>query len=330
MDTSTPEGLEPDAFGFGGNGKVVVWALLENDDDGEMLGMTELLTTLLTKTGKLAGCIETRGCVSGDGLKLGGGRSICVTGHSRFMDADGNFIPMPDRRLGGFKVDDVIDELACAIENFGISYIEFWCCETACKQHSAEWQGGGTGKSMSLNCGMRTLKQISLNVGAKSWSQVSTLEYICLKLSLKLYEVPFMDFKLHITGLNGVGYICPGDRQIVTFDQAQILHTVKNIGELEVKIANKTQGQHDQKNLDLAKKRLGQHITKRGCHYVVGLIDTAVMRRDVEERKAQLKAERKAKMATEGDDADMSVLPKGPGPGSGPGSSGAGLSVGSS
>ncbi|QBR03555.1 hypothetical protein [Paraburkholderia pallida] len=329
MEAITPEGLEPDAFGFGGNGQVVVWALLENDDDdGEMLQMTALLKTLLAKTGSLATCVESTKSVSGAHKKLGGGRSICITGHSRFRDEDGAIIPMPDRTLGGFKVDDVIQELALAIRYHGISYIEFWCCETACSEETKDLDGGSR-KGVVEQCSMKTFAKIRGFDDAKTWSHLSTLQYVCLKLSKILYayyKETWVDYALHITGLNGVGYITASDRQIVTFDQVQMLKTVKDIGALEEKIGTKAEGTHDAGNLKLAEGRLRNHIAARRCHYISMFIDTAVIRRYME--KQAEKAARKAEEDAKGSDGSSGSpgLPKGPDPG--PGTGGAGLTVG--
>ncbi|WP_322060430.1 hypothetical protein [Paraburkholderia sp. J63] len=329
MDAETPEGLAPDAFGCGGNGQVVVWALLQNDDDGEMLQMTELLQALLGKSGRCAGCVKSIDSVSGAHKQLGVGRSICITGHSRYRDADGAIIPMAERRLGGFKVDDVIQELALAVQYFGISYIEFWCCETACSDETKDLDGGSS-KGIVTQCGIKTLARIKGFEKASSWSHLSTLDYICRKLSLILYEcskATYMDYRLHITGLNGVGYITADDKQIVTFDQVQMLQTVNEIGKLEKKVGTKNEGTYDKKNLQLAEKRLHDHIAARRCHYIVLLVDTAVIRRYVEKlaEKAASDAEKDDKGS--GGSSGSNGPPKGPNPGSGPG--GAALTVGS-
>ncbi|WP_028222599.1 hypothetical protein [Paraburkholderia oxyphila] len=332
MEAITPEGLEPDAFGFGGNGEVVVWALLQNDDDGEMLQMTKLLQTLLATTGRFASCVESKAkeSVIGAHKKLGGGRSICITGHSRFRGSKGEIIALPERSLGGFKINDVIEELALAVQYHGISYIEFWCCETACSEQTKDLDGGSR-KGVVEQCGVKDLTRMREFHHAQTWSHLSTLEYICLRLSTILYQCSRksrVDYRLHVTGLNGVGYITGDDRQIVTFDQIQMLKTVEDIGILEKKVNSKSPGTHDAKNLVQAEKRLRDHIAARRCHYIAMLVDTAVIRRDLKEKKEQeaLKAQEDAKGS--GGSSGSPGLPKGPGPG--PGTGGAGLTVGAS
>jgi hypothetical protein len=289
MEVTVPQkGLDIDEFGYGGNGKVMVWGLLANDDDGEMVGMTNLLCTLLHGRGVFAGRLDSGGSIKGLGKKLGLGRSLYITGHSRFLQGDGTYIPAPQRLLGGFPVDEVIAELLDAVVTHDITYIEFWCCETACKQGSNAWIGGAN-KAVTMLCDRPTLKQIKANVDSKSWSQVSTLDYVCLQLAMGLTKLLPRCFNLCVTGLNGVGYITKDDKCIVTFDQAQMLDTVNNIGELEKKVASKKPGQHDEKNLRQAEERFRKHVQSRSCHYAIYNLNTGMMRFDVQQEQAKKK-----------------------------------------
>ena len=294
MEVTTPttrSALKIDEFGYGGNGKVMIWGLLANDTDSEMLQMTDLLQKIISVKGLFGGRLDSSANIKGIGPKLGQGRSLYITGHSRFLKGDGTYIPISERELGGFPIDAVIAELVAAVVTNDITYIELWCCETACKAGSIHWTGNA-GKAVAMQCDGLTLSRIREKLDKKEWSQLSSLDYICLQLARALMKELPRRFSLHVSGLNGVGYITPDDLNIVTFDQASMLDTVNKISELEKQVKSKKPGQHDEKNLRLAEKRFSDHLKARQCHYVVYFFDTGNLKFEIQQangKAAELK-----------------------------------------
>jgi hypothetical protein len=291
MELPTPESsktLEIDQFGVGGNGKVMIWALLENDPpENEMAEMSDLLQVILTQKGCFGGRLDSRGSVKHMGNKLSLGRSLIVTGHSRFTDPDGNVLAMSERKLGGFPVDDVLAELLIAVQLKGVNYITFWCCETACKRGSDKWNGDAK-KQIINKCDLYDFRGVNDNVKNKSWSEVSTLDYITMTLAAELVKDQFMCYQVCLTGLNGVGHFEKGDKYIQTFDRVQMLGTVNEILKLEKVVGTKAEGQYDKKNLHNAEKRLNDHIKTKLCHYITYIIDTKSLKYEIKLKQLKL------------------------------------------
>ena len=62
MEVTTPttrSALKIDEFGYGGNGKVMIWGLLANDTDSEMLQMTDLLQKIISVKGLFGGRLDS-------------------------------------------------------------------------------------------------------------------------------------------------------------------------------------------------------------------------------------------------------------------------------
>jgi len=278
---------------FKGEGTILILGLLKDDDqkDLEMKRMTDLLESRVKSAGRKSSRIDESKSLSQ--CKLGGARTLYVTGHSRFMDKSTKIRPVPDRTLGGFTVDEVVGVLfqgMCA----GITEIEFWCCESACKR-GTETLTGDAGGSCETRFDLRATQRVKQQVAAKSWSEVSTLELVCQKLTKMAWDCsqntkrPFSSFPtVKITGLNGVGYITEDDSYITTFPQSLGLAELNKVLEYEKDIRDGRTNTHTKKNLQAADGRLRNHIAGQSCHFITHELDFGAL-------AAEASAEQKAR-----------------------------------
>lgn len=319
MESKTPEvapgeTLTLDQFGYGGNGLVMIWALTGDPDKGlnkpsndeEMIGMANKLQRLLDRQGKFAGRINSNGePIKGIGVKLALGRSLYVTGHSRFKRANGTIIPIPDRYLGNYPVDAVINELILAVQTHALSYIELWCCESACTVGGN--LNGGANKEVRQEFNYEALKAAKAKFKTGQWAHLSTLDYLCFRMATELMKVEYIQYDLKVTGLSGVGYITESDPYIRTFDQLNNLDMVNRAMEsptLEKRQTIKSRAvqakslkeQEDKRSQ--ADAKLERDIKARSCHYVVSHIDTGALKTE-RMLKREKKEERKKKEAKE-------------------------------
>ena len=287
MDYSTP------SLDFRGTGDIAIWGLLKDDeDDAEMERMTDLLQDLLTRRGRFG--IRSDFTDSLDGYSSGGYRTLYITGHSRFMEAEGGIRPLMSRKIGGFGLDKVITELYRAI-NSGVTYVEFWCCESGCKRGSKTLVGDSNGM-ITTTLTWRDIDLLNMRCDKSAWSEISTLEYICAKLfECAIREKNVYMAAVEITALNGVGYVTQDDSYITTFDQAAGLTNYNGILEYEKQIRSGREGQHTKKNLRQAESRLRTHIQTRTCHFICCTINVGNIMKEYSQISAYSRQDAKAR-----------------------------------
>jgi hypothetical protein len=259
---------------FKGSGEITILGLLSDDPkDQEMLKMTDLLQQRVSESGRETKRID---CAGGS-LKQNkiAGQTLYVTGHSGFFDPEGKVRPVADRTLGGFPLDDVVDAL---FEGYccGVTDIELWCCETACKNGTQNYDGGHS-KTVPQNFDSQAVNAFRTNLEKSSWPNISTLDYLCGKLYERAAEAhkanKLYQYKpLTITGLNGVGYITDKDKYITTFDRGAKLKDVIDIGNLEKEIkqfgTKKGKEKVLKEKLKEKQKHFDAHIANRKCHFI--------------------------------------------------------------
>jgi hypothetical protein len=297
---------------FKGEGPILILGLLKDDDqkDLEMKRMTDLLESRVKSAGRKSARIDESKSLNQ--CKLGGARTLYITGHSRFKDESTKIRPVPDRTLGGFTIDEVVAALfqgICA----GVTEIEFWCCESACKRGTGNLKsdaGGTCGQRFDLQAS----KALKHQTAAQNWSEISTLDVICEKLTKLAYETsqktnrPFGSFPtVRITGLNGVGYITEDDTYITTFPQDLGLAELNTVLKLEKDMREGRAGKHTKKNLEQADGRLRGHIASQSCHFITQELDFSALNA---EACAEYKAITKImKNQSERDDAPQKLAP---------------------
>ncbi|MEJ8859546.1 hypothetical protein WKW79_33635 [Variovorax robiniae] len=263
--------FKPPGNAFKGRGPITILALLKDDEaDREMGRMTDLLQSRIEKSNRKTARIDCS--VSLAGCQLGGS-TVYVTGHSRFMEASTKIRPMANRTLGGFPLDAVVEVLFNGICN-GVTEIEFWCCESACKRETAHYKGNSDGTvCQTFSC--KALETLCMKFEAESWGEISTLDYVCGKLvelaqkQSLISKRPLESYpNVCLTALNGVGYISEEDDYITTFDQGAMLAEYNSILKMEKDIREKRSGTHTAKNLKQAEGRLKKHIATRSCHFI--------------------------------------------------------------
>lgn len=260
--------FRPPANTFKGDGPIIILGLLKDDDaDREMGRMTDLLEKRTISCGRKGARIDCKNSLNQ--CKFSGGTTLYVTGHCRFMEATTKPRPVPDRTLGGFKLDDMVEVLYKAICS-GVVEIEFWCCESACKNGTKQLNGNSSGTAVQP-FRLSAFQIVPEKFETACWFDISTLDYICYKLVLHAQKQkrPFDSYPtVRITGLNGVGYITEDDGYITTFDQGLMLAEYNKILGLEKDIRENRVGTHTKKNLEQADGRLRRHIATRSCHFI--------------------------------------------------------------
>lgn len=258
---------------FKGDGTILILGLLKDDDPGDQ--EMKRMTNLLEKSARRAGRNIQRMDVSEtlNQCRPGRAQTLYITGHSRFMEADTKIRPVPDRRLGGFELDEVVPVLFQGILG-GITEIEFWCCESACKRGTANLAGDGTGTA-TQRFGVKQFEMLCQHFETGNWSEISTLDFVCgklIELAQKNKEMTGRTFDTiptaKITALNGVGYITEDDTYITTFDQGLMLPEYNKILDFEKQIREGRKGTYTEKNLQQADGRLRKHISTRSCHFI--------------------------------------------------------------
>jgi hypothetical protein len=276
MEIETPNtGKKGFNEGYGGNGKVGIFALLNNDDEKDMLEMTDLLKKNLSLSKEFGGRFD---CRTESDLKsaanlnnISGCSSIIVTGHSRHLDEKQEYKPIVEnegfnnkthRALGGFNIIAVIPVLLKLI-NAGTTSIDFWCCESACFGGS-HMLDGGANKTYEKDITLKDVIDYKNLFDSNNWRALSTLKYIALKM---IEEEPKARFSLN--GLNGVGSYEKGDKFIMTFNQHTMFAKQNEYDSLG-KIINqgKKLNYLDQQKYDSLKIEISNHIKQRKCHYV--------------------------------------------------------------
>src|SRR5688572_31588483 len=103
--------FKPPSDKFKGEGTILILGLLKDDEvkDPEMKRMTDLLDKRVVETGRKVSRMDCSGSL--DECRLTGGKTLYITGHSRFMEADTKIRSVPKRTLGGFELDAVVELL---------------------------------------------------------------------------------------------------------------------------------------------------------------------------------------------------------------------------
>lgn len=277
-----------------GGPNVSVWALNRPEDDGSgqivadpsMIAMTDDLCSKLGKAGKDTKVTHSQGgSVTFEGTSLNFGHTLYVTGHSQFKK-NGTCQTMAQRSLGGYAVDDVVDELARAVYRYNVQSIEFWCCETGCT--NAQLEPNQPGKIHLRRFDEMRGETVDGWVKSGSWANVSTLDYVCLGLAKRLTAWDY-EGNLQVTAVNGVGLVEPDSPYIRTFDQGSMHAQTKELAENEAVLAklkeasrlakgNLTTSQQKakvaaEKVVDKLSKAIEDHVSKRPCHFVSNFID---------------------------------------------------------
>jgi hypothetical protein len=294
MERDTPEFVDTYQVdfdvGYGGDKGAQILALVANDfdndgTDGQMTAMTDHLQVIVTESGTESTRYDWKKGTKGNeaASNIQSSPKLYLTGHSRYYDKQGKVVPLRDRKLGGFDLHEVIEVLYVAVTVKNINYIEFWCCETASKKGTQSLKGDEN-KQCSKQLQLEDFRDIHQNCQKQADFLVSTLDYVCLNLAIKLAKQDRAGL-LEIRGLNGVGIFEPGYNWIKSFDPGQNI-VIEGLEEKIKLEQNKPKGRQDdrllrqwQDKLELENKKFQQLINAKGCHYIAYTFDMNVLQK---------------------------------------------------
>ncbi|XXF79453.1 hypothetical protein P2318_06790 [Myxococcaceae bacterium GXIMD 01537] len=211
---------------------ILILKCLKDDDDGSMDAMGDSLKDAKESKDHTVTVLDFKDVLPKKNRSFGFENNekfdeVYFSGHSRYFEPTTNFgtkawvvRAIANRTVGGYTIDELLLFIHFAIDTLKAKTVVLFSCESALTVASYEFDGKGV-EEISYDLTPQREGQIRRWVNLGHNKNVSLLQVVALKALDKLRaqaKKPTVSF----TGMNGVGYISPGDDKIVTFDQVHL------------------------------------------------------------------------------------------------------------